>query len=349
VLRRRPALDALLSAIAGCERLVLLGDTLELRHGPLRETLAATEAVLRDVASALGSGREVVIVPGNHDHRLLRGWLELRDTRNAPEPLGLESRVEWHDGEPLATIASWLDPAPVRAAYPGVWLRDDVYATHGHYGDRHVTVPIVERLGAGLMARFTSESDGSPRRAEDYEATLGPMYAWIDAVAQSGRLRASDGSLQVRAWRALQRTGPRTLRQRGAKVAFGAAVLALNRAGLGPLGTDVSGAELRRASLRAFGESLARLGVDAQHVIFGHTHRAGPLQGDERSEWSAGPAALLNTGSWVYERRFLGDAPDRSPYRPGFAALVGDEGAPELLNLLDGTRQEWPAAWPVQG
>ena len=27
----------------------------------------------------------------------------------------------------------------VRAAYPGVWLRDDVYATHGHYGDRHTT------------------------------------------------------------------------------------------------------------------------------------------------------------------------------------------------------------------
>ncbi len=49
---------------------------------------------------------------------------------------------------------------------------------------------------------------------------------------------------------------------------------------------------------------------------------------------------MHNTGSWVHAPFFLGPAPGESPYRPGFAYLVGDEGPPELINLLDG---RWPA------
>jgi hypothetical protein len=210
-----------------------------------------------------------------------------------------------------------------------------VYATHGHYGDRNTTVPILERLGAGVMARVISQ-DGARRQAEDYEAALGPMYAWIDAVAEQGGLgRGAGGSVQVRAWRGLQHSGGR-LHARAIGLGFTAVVIALNRAGIGPLRPDVSGPALRRGGLRAFGEVLAGLEVPARHVLFGHTHRAGPLPGDERSEWIApsGPQ-MLNTGSWVYTRGFLGDDPGRSPYRPGFAALVGDGGAPELVNLLD--------------
>jgi hypothetical protein len=97
----------------------------------------------------------------------------------------------------------------------------------------------------------------------------------------------------------------------------------------------VSGPELRRGGLRAFGQVLTDLGVSGGHVMFGHTHRAGPLPGDDRSEWVAAGTRLLNTGCWVYERGFLGDEPRRSPYRPGFAAVLEDTGAPELVNLLD--------------
>jgi hypothetical protein len=332
VLRRDRERAAFVQRLRDCERLVLLGDVLELRHGPVREALVAAEPVLRELGSVAG---EVVVVPGNHDHGLLRGWLERRERDPHPPPLGLETTVEPDPREALGTVVECLAPARVRVAYPGVWLRDDVYAIHGHYGDRHNTVPIVERLGAALNIRLTGEPDGGPRRAEDYEAALAPMYAWIDTVAQMGGLRGSgsDGSFQVNAWRALSGAGGRGgLRRRGLVAGFPLVVAGLNWAGLGPLRPDVGGPELRRAALRAFGEVMARMDVRAAHVIFGHTHRAGPLPGDDRAEWGR----LVNVGSWVYEPGYLGEEPSESPYRPGFAAALHDAGPPELVNLLDG-------------
>jgi hypothetical protein len=303
---------------------VLLGDTLELRHGPVRDALNEAAPVLNELGSAIG---EVVVVPGNHDHGLLRGWLERRD----PTPLGLESAVTGDPREPLGAVVDALGPAHVRVAYPGVWLREDTYAIHGHYGDRHNTVPIIERLGAGLTVRLAGEPAGGPATAEDYEAALAPMYAWIDRVAQSGGLRGGggDGSFQIRAWRALDGDGG--LRGRALAAGFPVLVAGLNRAGFGPLRADVSAVELRRAALHANEQVLTRLSVGAEHVIFGHTHRAGPLPGDDLAEWGR----LVNTGSWVYEPAWLGDSPRESPYRPGFAAILGDDGPPELINVLD--------------
>jgi hypothetical protein len=329
VLRRDREREALLARLSEFDRLVLLGDTVELRHGPARDALAAAAPVLSEMAAALGPGGEVVVVPGNHDHALLRGWLERRD----PAPLGLESAVDADPREPLGELASSLTPAQVRVAYPGVWLRDDVYATHGHYGDRHNTVPILERLGAGVTVRVAGEPAGGPARAEDYEAALAPMYAWADTIAQSGGLRlGGGGSFQIAAWQTLNGgAGRRCFRSRALGLGLAAAVAGLNRAGMGPLRPDVSGVALRRGALAGFAEVIARLGVPADHVIFGHTHRAGPLPADDRSEWGR----LLNTGSWVHEARFIGDDPLGSPYRPGFAAIVGDEGAPALVNVLD--------------
>jgi predicted phosphodiesterase len=343
VLRRAPALSALIGALDGVDRLVVLGDLLELRHGPAREALEAAEPVLAALGEALGPDREVVIVPGNHDHGLLRPWLERRSLEPGPEPLGLQTDIAFADNELLGELARRLGPARVHATYPGLWIRPDVYAIHGHYGDRHNTVPIMERVGAGLMTRLVSEPPGGPARTEDYEATLGPMYAWIESVAQRDGSRLASGSLQVRAWRALQAPGgggrPRfalaSLRRRSLKLAFPVVVATLNRAGVGPLGTDVSGPELRRAGLRAFGEVVERLAVDASHVIFGHTHRAGPLPRDHASEWTApNGAALINSGSWVLDPSFAGGEPD-SPYRPGFCVAIDDDGQPELRNLLD--------------
>ena len=331
---------------------MLLGDVLELRHGPVRNALAKAWPVLAEIGEALGSGREVVVVPGNHDHHLLGGWLERRGRDAPPPPLGLESAVDWRDGEPLATVASSLEPADVRVSYPGIWLRDDVYAMHGHYSDRHTTVPMFERLGAGAMARIVLAPPAGAERAEDYEAILAPIYAWLHAVAQNGgpNLGRSSHGASAQAWRTLEGargargSRRRRLRRRAPIVAFPAVVAILNRARLGPLRADVSGVELRRAALRAFSEVLTRLEVDSTQVIFGHTHRAGPLPGDDRTEWRAPTGArMLNTGSWVHEPRFLGDRPRESPYRPGFCAVFDADGPAELCNVLDGVTLPAPA------
>ena len=95
------------------------------------------------------------------------------------------------------------------AQYPGIWLRPDVYATHGHYADLHLTMPTIERLAAGVMGRIVGLGDGGPRSAEQYEAALVPIYAWIHAVAQriapelGGHLHGGS----VRGWNALTGSG----------------------------------------------------------------------------------------------------------------------------------------------
>ena len=100
-----------------------------------------------DLARALAAGTEVVIVPGNHDHHLIDGWRARRAAAAPPPPLGLDDEVSWIPAEPLGILADALAPARVSVRYPGVWLREDVYATHGHLLDRHITVPHFERSG----------------------------------------------------------------------------------------------------------------------------------------------------------------------------------------------------------
>ena len=326
----------LIEVLATVDRLILLGDAVELRGGSLRRTLDVAAPVFADLGAALGSEKEVVLLPGNHDHRLLGPWRERRAVRPDAPTLDLETEVDWRPDEPLAVLAQSFKPAHVRVSYPGIWLREDVYAIHGHYLDRHITVPIMERVGAGAMLRLTGPPQGL-NGAESYEAVLSPMYDWVNAVAEVGS--GAGLGLQGRVWKGLQGDGPRrSWRQRSAAVLFPVGVAALNRAGLGPLNADISGPELRRAGLRAFDQVLSQLGISARHVLFGHTHRAGPLPDDEAHEWiSTTGVALHNTGSWIHAPEFLGRAPARSPYRPGFATLVGDAGPPELVNLLDPT------------
>ncbi|MDQ6819347.1 MAG: hypothetical protein M3076_03235 [Actinomycetota bacterium] len=339
MLRHGPALEVLVQRLAGFERLVVLGDLLELRQGPVREALAESEPVLAQIGGALRAGGEVVLVPGNHDHHLAGQWLERRFHLPEAGPLGLESAVDWQPSETLAAVATMLAPASVRAAYPGVWLRDDVYATHGHYLDRHTTVPAFERIAAGAMARVVREVPAGPCRAEDYEAVLSPIYAWIHAIAQWGArdMEETSHGPSTRAREVLIGSdGQRSIRRLGILAAFPALLAGLNRARLGPFRRDLSAPELRRAGLRAFGEVIGRLDVQAPYVIFGHTHRAGPLPGDELGEWATPSGSrILNTGSWIYEPNWTGQTPARSPYRPGFAAIVPAAGPPELVNLLD--------------
>ena len=324
MLRLGPQRQPLRDAAAQCDRLVLLGDVLELRHGPVRDALAVAQVPLTEIGAAVRPECEILIVPGNHDHDLLDPWFERRGRRSVPASLGPQAEADFRRGEPLATIAGWLGASRVRVLYPGVWLRPDVYATHGQYVDVHLTMPTLERLAAGVMNRVTGLGPEGPHSVEDYEAILTPIYAWIHALAE--RLDPQRGGYlhggSVRGWRALNGPGRRGLRRRAIAAGYPAAIFGLNRLGLGPLRADLSGAALRRAGLRGIEEVLSRLGVTAPYVIFGHTHRAGPLSTDDLNEWrTLAGASLLNTGCWVTEPSFLGTDPGRSPYRVGFAVL----------------------------
>jgi hypothetical protein len=125
------------------------------------------------------------------------------------------------------------------------------------------------------------------------------------------------------------------LRAQALAAGFPIAVGALNAAGLGPLRSELSGRELRRAGLRSMSEVVERLAIRARHVVFGHTHRAGVLDGDVAAEWlTPNGVQLHNTGSWVYSQTFLSSGDPSSPYWPGSAVLIDDGAPPRLLRLL---------------
>jgi hypothetical protein len=375
LLRHAELRAPLLQSAAHADRVVLLGDVLELRHGPPREALAAARRFFEELGRTL-AGHELVVLAGNHDHALLEPWLSRRGEQDALAALGIEQLIAPAEASPmLQRIAEWASPARVLAAYPGLWVREDVYATHGHYLDCHLTVPTLERISVGAMSRVLGRPASEFRGVEDYEAVTAPVYAWRDAVAREVRTGdALNGTSTLRAWRALgggsdtaapslasrDRAAARAgiagrLRTRALVAAFPLAVAALNRAGIGPLRSEISGTELRRAGLRAMGEVAARLGLGDAYVVFGHTHRAGPLARDDEREWrgthataaqdgaSAATATgvadglgarLVNAGCWTYDSVFLTATPGESPYWPGTCVLVEDSGAPVLERLL---------------
>lgn len=337
VLQRPVPRDTLVAALGDVQRLVLLGDTIELRHGPARDALRRAEPVLRELGAAMaGPGREVVIVPGNHDHELAADWHAARHREGGP-PLGLEHRIDPAAASWIAErIAAALAPARVSLAYPGIWLRDDVYAMHGHYLDVHSTIPTFERLAAGVTGRIAGAVP-VPAAPDDYERVLAPNYAWSHAIAQrADPAKAAAGSSSgARVYRMLAGDGHRPIGHRVLARLFPLAVAAINRAGLGPVRADISSAGLRVAVLEAMGEAVRRLGVDARYVVFGHSHRAGPLPGDDETEWRTGATSLLNSGSWVYEGHFVHGPDGASPYWAGSVVVVdGAPGVPPRLERL---------------
>ena len=64
LLRRARFREPLLAALGQVDRLVLLGDVLELRDRPLGEVLEAAAPAVAALGDAM-AGRELVIVPGN--------------------------------------------------------------------------------------------------------------------------------------------------------------------------------------------------------------------------------------------------------------------------------------------
>jgi predicted phosphodiesterase len=327
VLRRPPIRRMLFDALRPADAIVLLGDVLELREQPLPDVLDIALPFFDELGEALPDKR-ITILAGNHDHRVVADWLE--DLRLDGTPLGLEHRTTPAASRIASQLAARLPRNEVELAYPGVWLRPGTYAQHGHYIDAHMSIPRLETIAIHATARAAGGLPPVPRTPDDYEAAMTPLYAFAYALAQgSSRARSVLGmDLSRKVWRRV--AGGRGVSNHALRrVGIPSAVWALNRAGMGPFEARLTGKRLRESGLEAMSALVAALQIDAREVIFGHTHRPGPLPQDHA--WSP---RLFNTGSWLYEPNLLNTTAGESPYWPGTLLFVGDDTPPRLERLL---------------
>jgi UDP-2,3-diacylglucosamine pyrophosphatase LpxH len=311
VLEQPAPLEQLIDAIGRHDRLVLLGDTVELAEAKPSRALDAAKPILRAIGATLGRDRAVVLIPGNHDHDLVRGWALAQGAA-----LEIDAAVPVDSNQALARIAEWLTPARLEVRYPGMWLSETIWATHGHYLDRHL-LP-VSAFGVIRGRRLLPAGAVPP---SDYERFLRPQLSralrWLPGPFAAG-LEDLGELLRVSTMPGVKK---RLLHRR-----------------LAPLTSRLLGIQMRRYSLPAIARVARDLGVDAEVVVFGHVHRLGPLAGDDLEEWRGpgnGPR-LLNTGSWRYDPLLLHHALPPHPYWPGGAVVVEDGVEPRAIGLLDG-------------
>jgi UDP-2,3-diacylglucosamine pyrophosphatase LpxH len=310
---RLPSMQQRLLAVVedlGAERLVLLGDTIELVHRHPYRSMAAAEPVMRALGRGLGPDREVVVVPGNHDGPLLRAWALAQG-----ETLQASHAVPPTASPALERLVSWLGEARTRVSYPGVWLGERTWATHGHYLDHHL---------------LPDSAFGLRRPASRDVRAASPM-AYEHLHRRTARSRES-----LPARLASRPVG--TVLQSGAEAARLLPRLLLN-AGMAPVTSRLLDVQMRRAATPAMARVVERLGIDADWVLFGHVHRRGPIGGepwpDENEPAHPARPRLVNTGAWLYEPLLVDRASPPHPYWPGGAVLLEDGRLPSCLGLLD--------------
>jgi hypothetical protein len=315
VLRRREPLKALLEAVAAADRLVLLGDVVELLEGRATRAMEIAAPVVRAIGARLGADGEAIVVPGNHDAPLVRPWL-----RAHGGPRAVDAEIPPDATPALATLAGWLAPARARVHYPGVWLADGVWATHGHYLDLHLLPESGYGIARGLLGRLPR--DGAT--PGDYERPGKPHVTRAEALMTRWLPRplaaASDDLAELLRAATMPGIARRSV-----------------RLSLAPLVARLLAAQVRHASLPALARVVHRLGVGAEHVVFGHVHRLGPLPGDDPRRWRGpgGSPLMANTGSWTYEPLLVHRARPPHPYWPGGAIVLEDGGPPKAIGLLD--------------
>jgi hypothetical protein len=335
VLRDPEIRATLLEELRGAERLILLGDIVELRERPLGASLELALPFFAELGAAIGD-IEVVLTPGNHDARFAEPLLDRLSLEDAPLPL--EATAEPSD-EATAALAAALSPARLRIAYPGIWVRDDVYATHGHYMDLHLRLPRAECVMLAAVSRFSGPLLPDPATPADYERIVRPIYGLAFGVAQ-GRARRKQAELgpSEAAWELIagersDRTRTRRLKASAARTAFPLAVAGINRLFRADFESEVSGEMIFRTGVEGAAELARRLGVDGGHVITGHTHRGGPRPGE--GPWPLpGGGQLHNTGNWVFSTPLHNPGRPPNSYWPGTVTWIEDSGPPRRVELL---------------
>jgi hypothetical protein len=201
-----------------------------------------------------------------------------------------------------------------------VWLAEGVWATHGHYLDRHLLPESAYGIARGLLGQLPRERAAPV----DYERAGGPSLTRLEAFLTRWLPRplaalTDDVFEFLRA--ATMPDVPRWLLHRR----------------FAPLTVALVGAQMRRASIPAIARVAHRLGVEAEWVIFGHVHRCGPLAGDDPRRWRGpgGRPRIANTGSWVYEPLLVHHVAPPHPYWPGGAIVLEEGREPRAVGLLD--------------
>jgi predicted phosphodiesterase len=310
----------LLAALESVDRLVLLGDIVELAEGRAQQAMDAAQPVLRAIGEHLGPEREVILVPGNHDRQLVLPWV-----LGAGRRLAVDAAIPRGATPLLDRLTSWLAPARVRVQYPGVWLSETVWATHGHYLDRHLLPESTFGVARGLLGRLPR--DGA--QPIDYEVAGGPSLTRMEAFLTRSLPRPLaelvEDLLELARAASMPRVPVHVLPR-------------LLSPAMAPLTSMLLGLQMRRASIPALARVVHRLGVEADWVVFGHVHRLGPLPEDQPARWNGpgGRPRVVNTGSWCYEPLLVHRAAFSHPYWPGGAVVLDDDGEPRAVGLLEG-------------
>jgi UDP-2,3-diacylglucosamine pyrophosphatase LpxH len=292
VLTRPRPLAKLLEALDQHERLVLLGDTVEMQEAHPEQSFPVAEPVMRAIAEHLGEDKQVVIVAGNHDHQLLAAW-----ARGVGPALERENLVPPDASPWLARVVSWFAATQVEVHYPGVWLGEGIWASHGHYLNHYLrpTSSVGLYTGGSIKPATPAQTEyvaGGPRKVPHLRDGMLPER-WIDRHLPKRLAPLSAFLLD----RQMQRhTLP--------------AMLAVTES----LGVG--------AEHVIFGHVHRR----------GPRERDDP----SRWSGPGGRPRLLNTGSWRYEPVVVRGLDGESSYWPGGAVSIGADGVPRSIGLLDG-------------
>ncbi len=353
--------DLLREQLDGIDHVVLLGDILDLRFQQLEEVLLTAEPFLTTLGHAMRKARHprVTYIPGNHDHHYAVRLMEAAQERaiEAGEPYTFQQVVAPPDfflSRQLARIIGI--PVEVRVAYFYDILDSSegpILLIHGHYLDMHLGDAPARLLTLAQAAIAAAGQQVDTHSPDLYEAILRPQYELLHWIGQT----PGGGLIQSRIYERLRGGAPPSTRMgqlrraalRGAvsvggKVGVALAETLANRLIKGGLSlTSPARDALAEETIYAFNLSLEALSAylpeGMRYVIFGHTHRPGPLEDiDPIDRWTVKmrgqETMVLNSGSWLYDggkaRR-----PDYRPQRwPGTFILIPDQGPPHLVEVL---------------
>lgn len=269
------------------------------------QAMAVAEPVLQAIGRQM-EGREIVLVPGNHDAPLVRRWV-----RAHLAELRSDSAIPLNATPLLERVVELLRPARLRVRYPGFWAAERVWATHGHYVNHHLIPPAPTGLRRDWLGRPSSAVS-----VADYERRRRPQREderpWPAPVEEA--LQWAQSHLLL--------SGPRAV---------------LNPR-VAPLTARLLTVQMQQAVIPSIRRVVRGLHLDPEWVVFGHVHRLGPLASDDLDAWAPAPGkpGVINAGSWLFEPLLASWAQPPHPYWPGGAVLLEDGHEPQAVGLLDG-------------